>query len=247
MAHHARGRHRARHVAHIRSPGGPHRASRRRASLTLMRALRRAAAGGAARGGSLLLQALPAGRLARAGKRPPSLPAAQPRRGLRVVRRVDAHRPASGGTILLQAVPAGVLPTRPQGSPQLPEDPGLARHVAPSGRQGAGIAADAVGARGRGRRDQSADQRPLAMGRGNRGQRRHRLLLPDLRRRRMAARERAGSSATGARQDVVGPAARMTTRPRSSCASSSRCRRSTSHRSRHRRPRATRRLAACTS
>ena len=54
--------------------------------------------------------------------RPPSLPAAQPRRGLRVVRRADAHWPESGGTILLQAVPAGVLPARPQGPPQLPED-----------------------------------------------------------------------------------------------------------------------------
>ena len=95
------GRHRARHVARIRSPGGPrHRASPRAGSLTLVRALR----------------------LARAGKRPPSLPAAQPRRDLRMVRRADTHWPASGGTILLQAVPAGVLPARPQGPPQLPED-----------------------------------------------------------------------------------------------------------------------------
>ena len=46
--------------------------------LALVRALRRAAPGGAASGGALLLQALPAGRLARAAEGPSSLPAAQP-------------------------------------------------------------------------------------------------------------------------------------------------------------------------
>ena len=105
---------------------GRGRASRRAGSLTLVRALRRAAPGGAASGGALLLQALPAGRLARAAEGPPSLPAAQPRRDVRVVRGADARWRASGGTVLLQAVPAGVLPARSQGPPQLPEDLGPA-------------------------------------------------------------------------------------------------------------------------
>ena len=176
----------------IRCPGAArHVARRRRWGRALVRALRRAAPGGAARGGALLLQALPAGRLARAAEGPPSLPAAQPAETCVVVRRADARGPASGGTVLLQAVPAGVLPARPQGPPQLPEDLGPARLAAPSGRQGAGVAADAVGACGGGRRDQGADQGPLAMGRGNRGQRRRRVLLPDLRSCRVAACERA--------------------------------------------------------
>ena len=97
-----------------------------------MRALRRAAPAGAASAGALLLQAMPAGRLARAAEGPPSLPAAEPSRDLLVVRRSVARRPASGGAVLLKAVPAGVLPARPQAAPQLAEDLGPARHVARS-------------------------------------------------------------------------------------------------------------------
>ena len=127
ITRHVRGRHRGRHVARVRCPGGPrHLASRRPGGLALVRALRRAAPAGAASGGALLLQALPAGRLARAAEGPPSLPAAQPRRDLRVVRRADARWRASGGTVLLQALPAGVLPARPQATAQLPEDLGPA-------------------------------------------------------------------------------------------------------------------------
>ena len=112
---HARGRHRGRRVARVRCPGGPrHLASRCPGGLALVRALRRAAPAGAASGGALLLQALPAGRLARAAEGPSSLPAAQPRRDVRVVRGADARRRASGGTVLLQALPAGVLPARSQ-------------------------------------------------------------------------------------------------------------------------------------
>ena len=127
---------------------------------------------------------------ARLKDRPPSPPPSPPET-CSWCERADARWRASGGTVLLQAVPAGVLPARSQGPPQLPEDLEPARLAAPSGRQGAGVAADAVGARGGGRRDQGADQGPLAMGRGNRGQRRHRVLLPDLRSCRVAARERA--------------------------------------------------------
>jgi len=56
-----------------------HVAGRRRwRGLALVRALRRSAPGGASPRRALLLQALPAGRLARAAKGPSSLPAAQP-------------------------------------------------------------------------------------------------------------------------------------------------------------------------
>ena len=115
---HARGRHCGATRRGDRLPGrARHVASRsRRGGVALVRALRRAAPGGAARGGAVLLQALPAGRLARAAEGPPSLPAAQPGRDVRVVWRADARWPASGGTVLLQAVPAGVLATRPQAS-----------------------------------------------------------------------------------------------------------------------------------
>ena len=100
IAHRTRWPSPARHAARSAPQAGRGTRQPARRSLTLVRALR----------------------LARAGKRPPSLPAAQPRRDLRMVRRADTHWPASGGTILLQAVPAGVLPARPQGPPQLPED-----------------------------------------------------------------------------------------------------------------------------
>ena len=64
----------------VRRPGAPrHVAGRRRSGgLALVRALRRAAPSGAAPRRALLLQALPAGRLARAAKGPSFLPAAQP-------------------------------------------------------------------------------------------------------------------------------------------------------------------------
>lgn len=75
--------------------------------------------------GSLLQEALPAGRLAPAAEGPPSLPATQPLRDVRVVRWADAQRPASGGTVLLKAMPAGIVPARPQATPQLPDDLGL--------------------------------------------------------------------------------------------------------------------------
>jgi len=136
-------------------------------------------------------QTLPAGDLARAPEGPPSLSAAQPGRGVRVVRRADARRLASGGTVQLKALPAGVLPARPQAAPALPGDLGAGRHVALSARHGAGVAADAVGACGGRRCDQGADQGPLAVGRGDRGQGRDRVLLPDLPSCRMAARKRA--------------------------------------------------------
>ena len=113
----------ARRVARVRCSGAPwHLASRCPGGLALVCALRRAAPAGGASGGAVLLQALPAGRLARAVEGPSSLPAAQPRRDVLMVRGADARWRASGGTVLLQAVPAGVVPARSEGPPQRPED-----------------------------------------------------------------------------------------------------------------------------
>ena len=64
----------------------------------------------------VLLEALPAGRLARAAQAPAfqaSLPAA---REVQLVRRADARWSARGGSVLLEALPAGVLAPRSQGA-----------------------------------------------------------------------------------------------------------------------------------
>ena len=103
-------------------PGGPTGIAarpRRRRGLARVRALRRATRRRPAPRGAVLLQALPAGRLARAAQAPAfqaSLPAA---REVQLVRRADARRTASGGPVLLKALPAGVLAPRPPRPPPL--------------------------------------------------------------------------------------------------------------------------------